>query len=179
MASALIILTDSFEEMEAIVPIDLLRRAKIEVLVAGLDKLQIKSSRGVQIVCDEVFDVKKHGGFDAIILPGGPGTANLMESGDVLQAVKNYFASGKLCCAICAAPKVFFKAQILKDRKFTCFPSAEKEISGAQYFDDAVIRDENIITSKAAGTAVDFSFVIIEALLDEDEAAAILDSIYY
>ncbi|MCL1947393.1 MAG: DJ-1/PfpI family protein [Chitinivibrionia bacterium] len=179
MASALIILTDGFEEIEAFAPIDLLRRANIQVLVAGLGKLQIKSSHGVQIVCDEIFDVTKHVNFDAIILPGGPGTANLAESSDVLQAVKNYFADGKLCCAICAAPKVFFKAQILKNRKFTCFPSVEKEISGAHYLDDVVIQDENIITSKAAGTAVDFSFVIIENLLDEDEAEAVLDKIYY
>jgi len=180
MASAVIILADGFEEIEAIAPIDLLRRAGIEVLVAGLGKKQIKSSRNVEIVCDEVFDLNKHKNFDAIILPGGmPGTTNLLESGDVVQAVKDYFAAEKLCCAICAAPKILAKAGILKKRKFTCFPSVEKEISGAEYLDDAVVQDENIITSKAAGTSVDFAYVIIATLLDEEEAAAVLDKIYY
>jgi len=180
MANALIILADGFEEIEAIAPIDLLRRAGIEVKVAGLGKKQIKAAHGIEIVCDEIFDVKKHCDFDAIILPGGmPGTTNLMENDDVIQAVKNYFAAEKLCCAICAAPKILAKAGILKKRKFTCFPSAEKSISGAQYLDDAVVQDENIITAKAAGTSIDFAYVIIANLLDEEDAATVLDRIYY
>jgi len=180
MPRAIIILADGFEEIEAIAPIDLLRRAGIEVLTAGLGKSQITAAHGLKVVCDEIFDVKKHGAFDALILPGGmPGTNNLMENGDVIQAVKDYFAQGRLCCAICAAPKVFAKAGILKNRKFTCFPSVEKEIPQAQYCDDVAVRDENIITGKAAGTSIDFACVIIESLLDEEDAAAVLDKIYY
>jgi 4-methyl-5(b-hydroxyethyl)-thiazole monophosphate biosynthesis len=180
MASAMVILADGFEEIEAIAPIDLLRRAGIDVLVAGLGKKQIKSARDVEIVCDEIFDIKKHCDFDAIILPGGmPGTTNLMENDDVIQAVKNYFVAEKFCCAICAAPKILAKAGILKKRKFTCFPSVEKDISDAEYLDDAVVQDENIITGKAAGTSIDFTYVIIANLLNEEEAVAVLDKIYY
>jgi 4-methyl-5(b-hydroxyethyl)-thiazole monophosphate biosynthesis len=175
---ALIILADGFEEIEAIAPIDLLIRAGIEVLITGLGKKEICGSHNIKITADDIFD-KSNEDFDALILPGGPGVQNLINDGGVLEIVKKSYEKQKLCCAICAAPKVFDKAGILKDRKFTCFPSVQKEILTGNYFDDAVVQDENIVTSKAAGTAVDFAFVIIENLLDEETARAVIDKIYY
>jgi len=180
MVKALIILADGFEEIEAIAPIDLLRRAGIEVLVAGLGKKQICSARSVAITADEIFDAEKHGGFDAIILPGGmPGTTNLLNDNGVIEAVKKYFAEQKLCCAICAAPRIFDKAGILQNRNFTCFPTAAEEIKNGNYSNEAVVQDKNIITSKAAGTAVDFSYAIIEYLLGEEVARGVVEKIYY
>jgi 4-methyl-5(b-hydroxyethyl)-thiazole monophosphate biosynthesis len=176
---AIVILTDGFEEVEAVAPIDLLRRAGIEVVVAGLNKLEICGSHKIKIIADEVFDSKRYDDFDALILPGGPGTENLLADNGVLEIVKNFHKNGKLCCAICAAPKVFDKAGILKDREFTCFPSAAKEISSGTCCDDTVVCDGNIITGKAAGTAIDFSFVIIENMLDLKTAQEVIDKIYY
>lgn len=180
MVKALIILADGFEDMEAITPIDLLRRAGIEVVLAGLNKKQIRSSHGVGVIADEVFDAaKNYGDFEAIILPGGPGTENLLSNDGVINCVKDFYKNEKLCCAICAAPKVFDKAGILKNRKFTCFPAVKNEIKNGKYIDDAVVQDENVLTSKAAGTAIDFSLVIIDNLLDEETAREIIDKIYY
>jgi 4-methyl-5(b-hydroxyethyl)-thiazole monophosphate biosynthesis len=181
MTKVIIILADGFDETAAVVSIGLLRRAEIEVLVAGLGKKQIRSVRGVEIIADEIFDAKNdYGDFEAIILPGGaPGTANLLADDGVLNCIRKFFKDEKLCCAICAAPKVFDKAGILKNRNFTCFPTVAKEIKSGNYFDDAVVQDENVLTSKAAGTAIDFSLVIIENLLDEETAQEVIDKIYY
>lgn len=180
MVKAIIILADGFEEMEAITPIDLLRRAGIEVRILGLGKKQVKSARGIEMITDEIFDGKKdYADFDAIILPGGPGTENLLSSDDVINLVKKFYKNEKLCCAICAAPKVFDKAGILEKRQFTCFPPIKKEIKNGKYIDDAVVQDENILTSKAAGTAIDFSLVIIDNLMDEETAREVIDKIYY
>jgi 4-methyl-5(b-hydroxyethyl)-thiazole monophosphate biosynthesis len=176
---ALIILADGFEEIEAIAPIDLLKRAGIEVIVAGLGKKEVCGSHNIKIIADEIFDKSGFDNFDAIILPGGPGTQNLMNDDGVLQILKKFYDNEKLCCAICAAPKVFDKAGILKNKKYTCFPASKIDIKSGHYCDDAVVQDENIITSKAAGTAVDFSFVIIENLLDEGTAQTVIDKIYY
>jgi len=180
MVKALVILADGFEEMEAITPIDLLRRAGIDVLVLGLGKKQVRSARGVEIVADDIFDSKKdYADFEAIILPGGPGTEKLLADNGVINCVKDFYKNEKLCCAICAAPKVFDKAGILEKRQFTCFPPVKKDIKSGKYIDDAVVQDENILTSKAAGTAIDFSLVIIDNLLDEDAAREVIDKIYY
>lgn len=180
MVKAIIILADGFEEMEAITPIDLLRRAGIEVRTLGLNKKEICGSHGIKVIADEEFDAKKnYGEFDAIILPGGAGVENLLADDGVISIVKRSYDNKKLCCAICAAPKVFDKAGILKNRKFTCFPSVKKEIKSGNHIDDAVVQDEFVLTSKAAGTAIDFSLVIIDNLLDEEDARKIIDKIYY
>ncbi|MDR0303617.1 MAG: DJ-1/PfpI family protein [Chitinispirillales bacterium] len=175
---ALIILADGFEEIEAITPIDLLVRAGIDVVTAGLGKKEICGSHKIKIVVDEILDKSKDN-FDAVILPGGPGHLNLMNSNDVLEIVKKFYENKKLCCAICAAPKVFDKAQILENKKYTCFPSMQKEIKSGNYCDDAVVCDGNIITSRSAGTAFDFSFAVIENLLNNNEAKSVKDKIYY
>jgi len=175
---ALIVLTDGFEEIEAITPIDLLKRAGIEVVIAGLGKKEICGSHGITIIADEVFD-KSNEDFSALILPGGPGVQNLLKDDGVLEIVRKSYEKNKLCCAICAAPKVFDAAGILKDYKFTCFPSVKDEISSGIHCDDSFVKDANIITSKAAGTSVDFAYAIIESMTDESKAQAVIDKIYY
>jgi len=175
---ALIILADGFEEIEAVAPIDLLKRAGIEVVIAGLGKKEVSGSHGVKIIADEIFD-KSNDNFDAVILPGGPGHLNLMNDDGVLEVVKKFYESKKLCCAVCAAPKVFDKAGILANKNYTCFPSSQKEIKSGNYFDEAFMTDENVITSKAAGTAIDFALAVIKELLDEETALSVIDKIYY
>jgi len=174
----LIILADGFEEIEAVAPIDLLKRAGIEVIMAGLGKKEVCGSHGIKIVADEIFD-KSNENFDAVILPGGPGHQNLMNDDDVLELVKNFYKSDKLCCAICAAPKIFDKAGILANKNYTCFPSSQKEIKSGNYIDEDFVADGNVVTSKAAGTAVDFAFAVIKKLLGEAAAFSVIDNIYY
>jgi 4-methyl-5(b-hydroxyethyl)-thiazole monophosphate biosynthesis len=174
----LVVLADGFEEIEAVVPIDLLKRAGVEVTIAGLGKKEISGSHSVKIIADKIFDGNNND-FDAIILPGGPGHLILMNDIGVLETVKEFYESQKLCCAICAAPKIFDKAGILSNKNYTCFPSLQNEIKSGNYVGGAVVQDANIITSKAAGTAVDFVFAVIKNLTDEKTAQTVADNICY
>lgn len=177
---ALIILAEGHEEIEAITPIDLLKRAGINVIVAGLGKKEITGAHGLTTVTDIELD-NYNEEFDALILPGGmPGTINLMNSAKVIELVQKTASSPtKLCAAICAAPQILSKARILKGRKFTCYPGIEDKIPEGKYSNDNVVIDENIITSKGVGTAIDFSLAIVEFLVDTYAADLLANKIIY
>lgn len=177
---ALLILADGHEEIEAITPIDILRRAGIDVTVAGLNKKDITGAHGITTVTDIVLEDFK-GTFDALILPGGmPGTTNLMASEQVLSLVKKTAQSPTtLCAAICAAPRVLSKAGILKNKKFTCYPGVEDHIPEGKHTPEKVVIDENIITSRGVGTAIDFSLAIVEFLVDTYAADLLANKIVY
>jgi protein deglycase len=174
----LMLLTDGFEEMEAITPIDLLRRAEFEVVTAGLDNMSVTGRQGVRVEADTLLE-KVTGLYDALILPGGPGYKTLAESDPVLKTVRGFFRDGIVCCAICAAPKVFFEAGILKGKTYTCYPGVSKEIFGATYVDREVVQDGNIITSAGPGTAIRFSLAIIAALAGEGKANEVKNQIIF
>ncbi len=177
---ALLILADGHEEIEAITPIDMLRRAGIDVTVAGLEKKEITGAHGIKTVTDIVLKDYKET-FDALILPGGmPGTINLMKSEQVLNLVKETTKSSTmLCAAICAAPRVLSKAGILKNKKFTCYPGVEEQIPEGKHTPEKVVIDENIITSRGVGTAIDFSLAIVEFLIDTYAADLLANKIIY
>ena len=166
MKKALIILTDGFEETEAIVPIDLLRRAGIDVTVAGLGKREVCGSHNIKVIADAVLGVDV---YDAVILPGGPGVSTLIDDENVLQTVKRHYDDGRLCAAICAAPKVFEKLGMLENRTWTSYFAGN----------EAAVLHGNVITAKAAGTSVEFSFEIIKYLLGKEAAQEVVDMIYY
>ncbi len=176
--SAIIILSDGFEEIEAITPIDLLRRANIEIDILGLNGLEITGSHAIKIHAEKLLE-NSSDLPDAIILPGGPGHKNLFNSTLVISMVKEMFRAKKLCAAICAAPSVFGKAGILAGKAATCFPGFEKTLSGASFIDMPVVVDDNIITSRGAGTAVPFSLEIIKYLIDSETAEKIASTIIY
>src|SRR5271157_994169 len=161
---AIIILADGFEEVEAITPVDLLRRAGIAVTMLGLMSMEVKGSHNIVIKADSLLN-DFNGQYDALILPGGPGHKNLLESHKVLHLVNASFQQRLLCAAICAAPSIFGKAGILKNKKATCFPGYEDKLGEAIFVREKVVRDENIITSRGAGTAVEFGLEIINYLV--------------
>ena len=162
--SALIILAPGFEEIEAIVPIDLLRRAGISVTTAGLDSIYICGSHGVEIKVDQLLSSTMDI-LDAIILPGGgTGVHNLLSSDLVIDHTRNYYKAQKICAAICAAPLVFAKAGILKNHTFTTYPGCENDIHEGQYSTHPVVIDKPLITAHAAGAAIEFSLNIIDHL---------------
>lgn len=173
-----IVLADGFEEVEAITPIDLLRRADIDVWIAGLNADEIIGSHDIKIRTDGVFSIPPS--FpDAVVLPGGPGHQNLLNSSIVLEFVKKMFAAHKLCAAICAAPSVFGKTGILSGKKATCFPGYEDKLSGAFFVNQPVVVDDNVITSRGAGTAVPFSLEIIGFLIGRHAAESVASAIVY
>lgn len=177
---ALLVLAEGHEEIEAITPIDLLRRAGIKVTVAGLNKKEITGAHGLTTICDTTLE-EYNDDFDAIILPGGmPGTTNLMNSAKVIELVKQTSKdASRLCAAICAAPRVLSKAGILKNKRFTCYPGVEDNIPEGKHSIDNVVIDENIITSRGVGTAIDFSLAIVEFLVDTYAADLLANKIIY
>jgi protein deglycase len=179
MASPIItVLAEGFEETEAVTPIDLLRRAGIEVLVLGLNTGTVHGSHNIPIVTDGLLN-EFHGTPGGIMLPGGPGYKNLLNSTTVLSIVRTIFGKGLLCAAICAAPSVFGKAGILKGRRATCFPGVEPELTGATFIGEPVVIDGTVITSRGAGTAVPFALAIIEYLKGADAANGVASTIVY
>lgn len=163
---ALIILAEGFEEIEATAPIDLLRRAEVEVTVAGLGVLKVKSARNVMIVADKTLN-ETQADFDALILPGGgEGAKNLAASEKVKSLIKEMNQKEKLVAAICASPAVvLMPTGILKNKSATCYPGMEKNFdSSTEFKEESVVVDGNIITSRGPGTALLFALAIVEKL---------------
>lgn len=178
--NALVILAEGHEEVEAITPIDLMRRAGINVITAGIDKREVAGAHGITTIADTTIENLTQN-FDAIILPGGmPGTLNLCNSQKVLDIIKDINSKpSNLCAAICAAPLVLSKAGILNGKKFTCYPGTEDKIPEGRKKEENVVIDGNIITSKGVGTAIDFSLAIVEYLVDTYAADILSNKIIY
>lgn len=176
----LVLLAEGFEEVEAITPIDYLRRAGVEVTTAAIGEDQtVKGSHGIPVMADTTLStLTRQGGqvdsaaWDGVLLPGGiPGAPNLAASKGTSDLVKNMSQAGKWVCAICASPAVvLFPLGILKDRRFTCYPGMEEKVSGATWSEEPVVIDGHIITSRGAGTAAAWAVAIIGKLTDEATA---------
>lgn len=171
---ALVVLAQGFEEVEAVMPVDLLRRAGFQVRVAGLGGLDIRGSHDLVIRADEVFD-SGTSGCDVLVLPGGgPGSRELARSEGVRRSIHGCLDSGGLVAAICAAPAlVLYPAGVLDGRRFTCYPGMEQGLDRARFVAAPWVRDGNIITSRGLGTAAAFSLAIIEAVLGREAALEI------
>lgn len=168
MKKALIPLANGCEEMEAVIITDTLRRANIHAVLAGLQPGIITASRGVGLAPDTVWDEINPADFDIIILPGGmDGSRALAEHAGVQQALKDFDAAGKTIAAICAAPLALFKAGLLNNRKFTCYPGIEHMMNHTIKRETrAVVQDGNLITSQGPGTAFEFALTLVEYLTD-------------
>ncbi len=167
MARTLVPLAQGCEELEAITVIDLLRRAGVEVVSAGLDSQSVRASRGVVLVPDTTLEQVMNEPFDMIVLPGGlPGADNLNQDPRIHTLLQTMYRNGKHVAAICAAPKVLASAGLLRGRKATGYPGV-LEKTGQTEIDiasSAVVRDGTVITSRGAGTAMDFALELIEVL---------------
>lgn len=169
MAKILIPLASGFEEIEAITNIDVLRRAGLEVLTAGIGGTEIEGDHGIKIKTDTTIEEVKAEDLKAVVLPGGmPGAANLKANSELLQLIKELYAEAKLCAAICAAPIVLEKAGILVEKQATSYPGFDKELNSANYSQERVVIDDNIITGRGPGVAMEFAMTIVEYLIDEE-----------
>jgi len=172
---ALMVLADGFEEVEASAPVDVLRRANVNVTIAGLSKKEVPGARGIKVLADTTLDEAK-GDFDAVIFPGGQaGAENLSKSERVRNLIKEMNKKGKIIAAICASPAVVLAPTgVLKDKKAACYPGMEKEFSKDTCSStEAVVIDGNIVTSKGPGTALDFGLKLAELLAGKEIASSV------
>lgn len=173
-----VFLADGFEIIEAMAPVDMLRRAKLDVKTVGVTGKTVCSSCGVEVVSDITIDKMEYNDVDAIILPGGmPGTLNLENSIEVQNAIDKAVSANALVCAICAAPSILGHKELLNGRQATAFPGYEDALDGAVLSDKYVVRDGNFITARGAGVSVDFGLEIVKALTDADTAENIRKTI--
>jgi 4-methyl-5(b-hydroxyethyl)-thiazole monophosphate biosynthesis len=168
----LIFFADGFEEIEAITPVDVLRRAEVDVTTVSItNNRKVKGSHNIEITTDTLLDEIKDIEADMLILPGGlPGAENLKNSKELKQIIQNYSDKGKSIGAICAAPMVLGEMGILKDKKATCYPGFEKYLHGAEVSTNGVETSSNIITGKGVGAAMKFSLELVAQLIDRQTA---------
>jgi len=171
---------NGLEEMEAVSPVDVMRRAGIEVITVGVGGTVITGSHGIALHADiDSGDIVLDDRLDAVVLPGGlPGTYNLRDSADVKKAIEFADKNGKIIAALCAAPTVLKGLGLLECRRATVNPSF-REALGDSYAGGQVVRDGKIITGEAAGAAVPFGLALVEALTDGPTADGIRENICF
>ena len=178
MANILIPISNGFEEIEAISIIDVCRRANIKVTIAGVESLEITGAHGIKIISDEKIENISSDDFDMIVLPGGlPNAFTLAENEKVQSLLKEFKNKNKKIGAICAAPYALHKAEVLNEN-FTCYPSFEEKIKLDGYHpNDAVVIDNDVITSQGPATAMNFALEIVNILCDEEIYNGVKDSL--
>lgn len=167
-------LANGFEEIEALCPLDLLRRAGVEVTTVGIGGDMIRGAHGITVQADMPDTMFMDAAPDMIVLPGGmPGSKNLDESRTVDAALKAAARKGTFIAAICAAPMVLGHRDLLNGKEAICFPGFEKELNGAKISDKKVVRDGNIITAAGMGVALEFGLELVSALKGAETAEAL------
>lgn len=161
-----VFLAEGFEEIEAISTIDILRRCGLRVQTASIsENRQVCGSHDIPVLADCLLSDVDLASGEAFVLPGGmPGSDKLQACAPLEEMLKKANSDGKIVAAICAAPKVLGAFGLLKGRRATCFPGFEEELLGASFVTDRAVCDGNIITSRGAGTASDFGFLIAKTL---------------
>lgn len=172
-------LADGFEELEAIAPIDMLKRAGVEVITVGVTGKNVTGSHNITFVADITADeITLTDNLEAVILPGGmPGTINLEKSERVQQAIDFAAGNGRYLCAICAAPSILGHKGLLRERNATAFPGFEKDLEGANAEGDFVVTDGIFVTAKGAGVATEFGLEIVRLLVSEEKSNEIRKAI--
>jgi len=172
MSSVLVPLAQGCEELEAVTITDLLTRAGIEVITAGLDAKPVVASRGLTIIPSSSLEKMSDRLFDMVILPGGlPGANHLRDNKTLQSMLKNHAQNDRYIAAICAAPKALVQAGLLENRKISCYPGSldEVELTNTELTGRAVEIDGKVITSRGPGTAMDFALSLIELLEGKDK----------
>ena len=181
MSKVYVFLAEGFEEIEGLTVVDLLRRADIEVTTVSITgAYEIHGAHGIHIQADKLFEEMNYEGQDMLVLPGGmPGTLNLGAHKGLEELLKAFYKKQAYLAAICAAPSVFGKYGFLEGRKATSYPGFEEQLLGATVVKDDVAVDDFVITSRGMGTAIAFSLVLIEKLIDKDVAQKLGEAIIY
>jgi len=176
MKRAIVFIANGTEEVEAITPIDYLRRAGVEVVVAGIGERDLMGAHDIRLTADLAAE-DAEGPFDCVVVPGGRGCEAIGKDDTARDLIAKHFREGRLTASICAAPVWVLGKHcgILEGRRFTCYPGLEKDAYGGTFTAGRVVEDGNLITSRGAGCAGEFSIAIIRALLGKaaaDETAS-------
>ncbi len=174
-----VFLGNGFEEMEALTPVDILRRCELEVKTVGVGGQIIRGSHGIPVITDfDENELKLDNNVDMIILPGGmPGTLSLEKSNTVHSAIDFCVNNNIFIAAICAAPSILGHKGLLNGVKATCFPGYESQLTGALLSDELVCFDKGIITGKGAGASLKFALKLAEILTSKERANLLEDSL--
>ena len=176
-----VFLADGFEEIEALAPVDFLKRAGVEVVTVGISSKEITGAHNIKVIADVTADaVAFNNELQGIILPGGmPGAENLDNSAVVQAAIEYCAENNKIIGAICAAPFILGRKGLLKGKNATCFPGFEDELKEANLVENGVIIDGTIVTAKGAGVAWEFGAAICSIMTGEEKALEILRGIQW
>lgn len=177
MKRAALLFASGTEEIEALTPVDILRRAGAHVDIIGVGTGEPTGSHGIRIKTDMTLKSADILSYDMIIIPGGmPGTTNIEETG-IAEVLRKADAEGKIIAAICAAPMILGRAELLAGREAICYPGFEKYLSGALISEKKVAVSGNIITAKGMGVALEFALELTKALYGKEKADEIASSV--
>lgn len=172
MKKAFVLLANGYEEIEALMPVDVLRRAGLDVSIVSIsEESLVTGAHNISVKSDLFLDDVDADNGDLLILPGGmPGASNLMENEEVKSLITSFYEKKKWLAAICAAPMILGEMGLLQGKKATCFPGFEKHLKGAEVVKESAITDGHIITGRGIGAAMEFSLEIVRNLLGVDVA---------
>jgi len=179
MEKLLFILAEGFEEIEALLPVDFLRRLNFEVSLAAIVAAEVAGAHGVIVKTEKILkDISFD--FDALVLPGGmPGSTNLRDNDTVINVVKRFYKENKLLAAICAAPIVLDKAGILQGKRLTAHPSVKDSFKNSTYTGNRIEIDNNIITGKGPGVSAEFALSIAKYFDKETEGQKVYNDMFF
>ena len=182
MAKVYVFLADGFEEVEALIPVDVLRRGGVEVVTVSTTEFPlVESAHGVSIEADIQFEQGDYSAADLLLLPGGmPGASNLYAHEGVCKAVRDQFAAGKKVAAICASPAVVLAPLgILDGKRATCYPGFEKALEGATYTGDLCTVDGNVTTGEGPAAAFPFAYELLSQLVNKQTSDQVAEGMRY
>ena len=170
-----VFLANGFEEVEALAPVDILRRADVDVKTVGVGSEIIRGAHGIPVITDlDANEIELNENIEMIVLPGGmPGTVNLEKNENVQKAIDYCIDNNKYISAICAAPSILGHKGILDGKTVTCFPGFEKELGKANYSHELVVNDGKITTARGAGAAIKFGLKLVELLVSKEKSEAL------
>ena len=159
-------LAEGYEECEALITVDMLRRANVDIDMISITSLDmVKSSHNIEIKADKTWNEFNQDDYDVLILPGGKlGTHNLEHFEPLIEAIKAHYDSGKLLAAICAAPSIFGHLGLLKDKKYTCFPTFNEEKYAGTYEEKLAVYYSGIVTGRGMGATIEFARILVKLL---------------
>ncbi|MDT8716696.1 DJ-1/PfpI family protein [Clostridium sp. 19966] len=179
MNKVLLFLVDGFEEIEALTIVDVLRRANVQCDICCVKDYEVTGSHGIAVKADINIDEIDEREYNGVILPGGPGTENLKNNIRIVNLVKDFYMSGRLTAALCAAPQVLAEAGIVDGKNITSYPAVKERLKNCIYQEEVVVQDGNIITSRGPATSLPFAYAILDYLGEGEKAEELKEGMMY